>query len=458
MKLIRPRLTDFHGVYLQQTELDFAVPFLEEDIPLYVDPFLLWKSPSFQDKALHGAILNSFNNLGFMAKKGNREKAIQQIIIASECEEVGLGVSSSKKGKRIGRTQATEILDLFEIIPAYDQRGFSHFEEIQFFVDGISKDRISDFVCNFMKSFLIDYTIDQCESIGIPMADTTVNCVYDLNRYDFQDSVKLKLPINPDTGEAILLVPKRWLRFGPWLNFDEFFKSYCPMDEIFNPGEEISRVRVLKFNRDHYGVVENYIKEKERTFEDCKNDPLFQQIPIVSAKRKLKDIKGLPTGKDQNSDKKYEDAVVTLMASLMYPHLDFATDQSRTESGSLIRDLIFYNNRSNEFLKELFDDYGSRQIVMELKNVQSIDREHINQLNRYMTDSLGKFGILVTRHDLPKARRQNTVDLWSGQRRCIITLTDLDLEQMVEVFESKQRIPLDVLKKKYVEFRRSCPA
>lgn len=43
---------------------------------------------------------------------------------------------------------------------------------------------------------------------------------------------------------------------------------------------------------------------------------------------------------------------------------------------------------------------------------------------------------------------QSTVDLWSGQRRCIITLTDADVEQMVELFESKQRRPLDVLKKK----------
>ena len=98
MKLIRPRLTDYHGVNVQQVELDFAIPFLEEDFPLYLDPFLLWKSPSYQDKSLHGAILNSFNNLGFMAKKGQADRAIQQLVIASECEEVGLGVSASKKG------------------------------------------------------------------------------------------------------------------------------------------------------------------------------------------------------------------------------------------------------------------------------------------------------------------------------------------------------------------------
>ncbi len=59
MPLVRPRLTDHFGIALRQEEIDFAIPFLDEDIPLYVDPFLLWKSPSQQDNALHTAITNS---------------------------------------------------------------------------------------------------------------------------------------------------------------------------------------------------------------------------------------------------------------------------------------------------------------------------------------------------------------------------------------------------------------
>jgi hypothetical protein len=51
--LIRPRLTDYHGVTLAQEDADFAIPFFSEDIPLYVDPFLMWRSPSQQDMALH---------------------------------------------------------------------------------------------------------------------------------------------------------------------------------------------------------------------------------------------------------------------------------------------------------------------------------------------------------------------------------------------------------------------
>ena len=92
-----------------------------------------------------------------------------------------------------------------------------------------------------------------------------------------------------------------------------------------------------------------------------------------------------------------------------------------------------------------------------MKNVEKVDRTHVDQLNRYLHDELGKFGVLVTRNELKRAERKRIIDLWSGQRKAIVTVTDMDVEQMVELFESKQRFPLDVLKKKYVEFRRACP-
>ena len=126
--------------------------------------------------------------------------------------------------------------------------------------------------------------------------------------------------------------------------------------------------------------------------------------------------------------------------------------------GVLIRDLIFYNNRGVDFLEEIYQDFGSRQLVFELKNVTEIKREHLNQLNRYLDEGLGKFGVLVTRSRLKRAMRRNTINLWSGQRRCILPLTDEDLELMVELFESRQRPPIDVLKRAYIQFRRECPS
>jgi len=456
MTLVRPRLTELHGISVAQHEIDFAIPFLGEDIPLYVDPFLLWRSPSFQDKGLHQILLGAFNNLGALVKAGEDKKAIRQLIVSSECDEVGLGTSAARSGHRIGEAQAREVLSLFERIPYYRDYGFRHLEEIQLFVAGISRDRISDFSCSFLKSFLIDYTYQQCREIGIPVQSVVVPAVYNTDKLTFVDVVA-DVPIHPETAKPILFVPKRWLRFVPWINYDGYFKEACPQDDVAHEGEELTRVKVLTYNRDNFGVVDAYVREKERTAEDCKTDLLFSQIPVISARRKMDEIDKLPTGKGENADRKYEKAVGELLPTLLYPYLDFAAEQSRIDSGVNIRDLIFYNTRSHDFLREIMQDYQSRQITFEFKNVASVNREHVDQLNRYLHQELGNFGVFVTRNPLKKAERSRTIDLWSGQRKALITLVDEDLRQMVEVYDSKQRHPIDVLIRSYVQFRRGCP-
>jgi len=457
MALIRPRLTDQHGILLPQSELDFAIPFLDEDIPLYVDPFMLWRSPSHQDQALHTSLLNAFNYLGVLCARGQEEQAVANLIVASECDEVGLGTSATRRGKRIGEATAREIVALFKRIPQYTQAGFRHFEEIQLFIDGISKDRISDISCSFLKSFLIDFTTQQCERLGIPTSPSEIKNVYNYRKNTFEMLRGVALPVNPKDGKPLIFVPKRWLRHVPWLSYDDYFEKYCPQDEISHTPEDLTRVEVLSYNRDHYGVIDAYIKAKERTFEDCHCDPLFSQIPVMSAKRKFSLLQKLPTGKDGGADQKYEEVIGQLLPSLLYPQLDFAQEQARTASGVSIRDLIFYNTASTPFLDDMYKTYGSRQITMEMKNVLAIERGHVDQLNRYLADEMGKFGLFITRNPLKKAEWKRVIDLWSGQRKAIVVLTDADIGQMVELFDSKQRNPMDVIVKKYNEFRAKCP-
>ena len=456
MVLIRPRLNDHYNLPFTQEEVDFAIPLLDEDIPLHLDPFLLWKSPSLQDNSLHTSIVNSFNHIGYLVEKGEEDRAIEILIQASECDEVGLGTSKRRIGKPIGQTVAKDILSVFKVLPHVRTAGFIHFEEIQLYVNNLSTDRISDFACNFIKSFLIDYTIEQCIKHQIPIKESHIN-LYDYKSYSFIEE-DCELPFNPEDGRPIIFVPKRWLRAIPWINYNDYDLHYFGQN-IQKVGEKKpDRIAILNFNRHNYDVVQAYIKIKEAQAGDCKNDPLFKPISVISTKRKVDKLLALPTGRIQGSDKVYEETVSQLLASLLYPKLDFADTQTRTDSGVLIRDLIFYNNRSYDFLKDIYDDYGSRQLVFEFKNVTELQSEHINQINRYLKDEFGRFGVIVTRNPPPRKITKNLIDLWSGQRRCIIVLDDQDLKMMGELYESKQRLPIDVVKKKYIEFARKCPS
>ncbi len=453
--LIRPRLNDYYDLPFSQEEVDFAIPFLDEDVPLYLDPFLLWKSPSQMDNSLHSTITNSFNYLGNLFLK-NEKEAIEILKEISECDEVGLGNSKARRGKKIGDKLSNEILSTFKSIPQIQKHGYEHLEAIQFIIEDFSKDRISDIACNLIKSFLIDYTIQESNKYNIPQETVEIK---------YFDTKKLKvvtekavLPISPITKNPVLLVPKRWLRYIPWISFDNYFSEYISTSQKLLSGDSINRVEILEFNRKNFDQVETYIKRRQLEQKDCKNDPLFTQIPILSAKRKKVEIFKLPTGKTDNADKEYESGLCPLLASMLYPELDFAQSQSRTDSGVLIRDLIFYNNTSHPLLKEIYEKFQSKQLVFELKNVQELNTNHINQLNRYLNDEFGGFGIIFTRKAPPKNVFQNTIDLWSGQRKCILILEDADLELMCQVYESKQRKPIDVINKKYREFIRACPS
>ncbi len=454
--MFRPRLTDHFDIHEAQSSMAFAIPYLDEDIPLYIDPFMLWKSPAMFDNGLHQMIVGAFNGLGKEFLSGDSEKAIQTLVRISECDEIGLGQSSTRKGKRIGVAKAAEVLELFNRIGRYNSHGFRHLEEIQLFVDGIGKDRISDISASFLKSYLIDFTQAQARLLGMSLTEVRFDDVYEVKTGDLI-SVNTLGVVNPETGVPVLLVPKHWLRFVPWINFEEYFKDHCPQDDIAHQGERLEKVEVLLHNRENFGLIDHFVNEKERTADDCDSDPLFEQISIRSARTRLSRIKKLPTGKQDGADLIYEREVGVLLPTLFYPDLDFAKLQARTDDGVSIRDLIFYNNRTHPFLKELMNDYGSRQLTFEMKNVKQVAREHIDQINRYLTDSLGGFGVLVTRHPLQKKVMKRTINLWAGQRRAVVTLTDTDLEMMVNLYESKQRKPLDVLKKKYVEYRRECP-
>lgn len=458
--VVNPRLNDWFNLNFSQANVDFAVPHLREDLPLNIDPFLLWSSAKSDYLSLHGQLLDYFRQIQEQALKGQEAAAIQALLSTEEPREIGLGYAAGhKRGLAIGPKLARDIVTLFKAIPQLGSQSLSHIEEIQLLVPGIGEDRISDLTASILKSYLIDFTSQRAIDWEIPVKRYNLPGVYDPARHLWAAKRNCELPYNPMDLSPILLVPLDWLRHLPWINYEDYYRSfYAPYVLPPNsPGRRASKELVLAYNRANYQAVERYVAERERAGSTCSPSPLFQPLGVETVRKKFKTIQSLSTGIDDDNDQKYEELVYDILSSLLYPEMIFAARQSRTVTNVHVRDLIFYNDGSTAFCNDIRARFQARQIVFELKNVKKLDREHVNQLFRYLGDEFGCFGILMTRNVAPTSVLKNTVDLHSAKRCVILCLDDSDIELMINLAESGRR-PLEAIKKKFVEFTRLLPS
>jgi hypothetical protein len=156
-----------------------------------------------------------------------------------------------------------------------------HIEEIGILNVGIGADRISDAACNVLKHRFIEYTQEIAERHGIATEEHVVR-----NARVFVDnarwmSERVKLPTNPETGEPILLLPRKLLNHLPVLNAE------CWMDSGLNAdlraqmnvtfGKQVAKRRIVELARQHADRVRAWAREQTSRSDlvgyDYDNDP-----------------------------------------------------------------------------------------------------------------------------------------------------------------------------------------
>jgi hypothetical protein len=455
---INPRLSDVFGLVIRQDEVDFVVPHLREDLPLYIDPFLLWKSDRSDYQEQHAVLLGFIEHVRRHVVAGRIAKARTLLAGVTEPVEIGLGYAAgSKRGSALGSGTISAITEIILQIPQLEATGLDHMEMLALLVPGVAEDRISDLAASVLKGWLADFTVKRCEYFGVPTAKYRIMS-WDAVRLDWR-LLQVRLPFNPTDHSPVLLAPLDLLRRLPWINYGDYYRStYASLVlPAGRTGTAVAKSDVLSYNRAHFGVVQGYVAEREANAHECGPDPLFTPLRLTTIKKKLTEIKALKAGREAGADKRFEALAFEVLSSLLYPELDLAAQQVRTASGAHIRDVIFHNDGKTPFLTDLRTQYGARQIVFELKNVVKLETEHVNQLYRYLDeDEMGKFGVLLTRNPPSASVQRNIIDLHSSKRSAILCLDDSDLDLMFNLLDSG-RSPIEALRKKHVEFTRKLP-
>src|SRR5467141_2056141 len=92
-----------------QFDVDFVIPRLGIDVPVGIDPFLLYKSRDPSLAALHDSVLHVFAQ-GIAAVRSNRTDEARRLMDFPEPAEIGLGYAQgSKQGSGVGE-HLTELI------------------------------------------------------------------------------------------------------------------------------------------------------------------------------------------------------------------------------------------------------------------------------------------------------------------------------------------------------------
>lgn len=443
---------------LSQREVDFVIPRLDADLPLAIDPFLLFKSRRPDLQSAHAELLAMFQAAFDRFKVGD-ESGARELLRFPEVPEIRFGYANeSIHGSGVGDVLSGLTVEVLRRSPALVERGLRHIEELQLFSVGIGPDRISDVVAGVLKRFLVEYTRRQAEQWSIPSTDgAPLPHVWDSESASWRDEY-VSLPVDPATGVPILLVPRWIVRRLPWINYPDFSRIELArfLKGKTRPSEPGKPAGVAITLHDVH-LVDEYVDRKEREGSQAQPDPppLLATTPYAAGENLLAAIQALPVGLAGAYE--YQRLVLALFNSLFEPELVDGEAQVRTASGVEIRDLVYTNNSERAFLRFLQTEHSNLFVLFDCKNVAKLEADDVNQVANYLGDPLGRCGFIVTRKspresDFKKARATYNK---GSPRKVVLILSDEDLRIMVEMKRLGARHPVDHLQRLYRAFVQS---
>ena len=305
--------SDYFGVdprYLEQYgAFDIS---LVTDLPLFIDPFLLFNSKNDKYQKLHEGIIQYLQFLNQKASPSQDRGNLTHWYSFKEVENNWFGFSlSGNKGKALGPRFAKNLNEnLYRNVIGFRGKIITkshHLEKLCLIDDGVGRDKISDFATNLIKEFLLEYTQDFAKTyIDKNLCDTFP---VQRTRFNYKtetwENGTFFLPKHRD--DFVVLTPKDLLtKDETWINkndllgnfqripntiddyelrskvnnyFDKRLYRFKSLKKIKDPKKEAARSTVIEFPQ----LIDYYIKLKEASGE---------QAEIISAEkvRRLEEI------------------------------------------------------------------------------------------------------------------------------------------------------------------------
>lgn len=268
---------------------DWFDPVLEQDSPLYIDPYLMFEDDDPFWAGCYDRVVEFFETATelVLASGGNPDtpawRKAMRLLMFPEPHELALGVSlGSPRGAGTGEDFAREIGEVLSLVGSSRVASLASLGGFALFCKGIGPDRISDIVSNILKDRLIEYTrlVNARHSVALKAVKVR-HIQWDATRGRWEDDT-LDLFPNEATGGGVLLVPERFLKDIPRIEADEFWnwaslsESAILRDDLnYDLSESLSKsekvARARRVARERPAVAMEYIERVDDQKHDAYN-------------------------------------------------------------------------------------------------------------------------------------------------------------------------------------------
>lgn len=206
---------------------------LINDLPLFIDPFLLFDSKEDQYQSLHEEIIRYVKFL----RDISGDESISQGLMDSwfcfpEVSQNWLGFSKtgnkgSGLGKDFARSLNKNLHRVFRDFGTEDITRGSHLEKLCLLADGVGRDHLSDFTTNLIKGYLLEYT----QTFARQHIDSSRRKTFAIKRVSFDYKsrrwIDSHFELPAIAGDFVILTPKDMLtKDEAWINRADLLNQF----------------------------------------------------------------------------------------------------------------------------------------------------------------------------------------------------------------------------------------
>lgn len=256
------------------------------DMPLFIDPFLLFASDKPEYHLLHEQIINYLKYLRSESiKTGNPAKGrLQHLYCFKEVHQncLGFAVGGTRGlglGPAFGKALHASLNGLFGDFGDEKITEESHLEKLSLIQAGVGRDKISDLTTNLIKGYLLDYTEKFAKKHISPARLKIFNVDKAFFHIEFGRWMS-KSYLLPALGkDFVLLTPEDILtQDDMWINKEDLRKDFLHIREAIPNVELRDRVasyfesklpkRTEKNSKGHLEVIPATIKEQNKAIQE----------------------------------------------------------------------------------------------------------------------------------------------------------------------------------------------